>query len=490
MGVKSMKFRALGVLVGVLALAAPAGAVDWIAIATRRKGSGDLCFGVGRSVFGKLVRHDIKNSRVAGSRTIYKGKARRACINWTGDKVAFLKLDGHLCVIGIDGKGFKELKKTRNHNGTAMDWPKGDWVYYSQGQPHSSGKWPEIVDTAKRTWGQRVTDQLHNQRNIRRVNVVTGKDEAVGRTGGPIWQFYMAANARKGSGRFACTGMNGDMANPGRNLNRRGLGCGTGVSPSGGYVFEIENTNRGGGHCYLRVWNWELTQRFQTFGVNEFRKTGNDTRKHFYRPRWAVNSDKWIVLTHGTDVNAAQNSNMVLYNWRDGRQVQVTDNPINGGQNDEGEDFWLDLKGAAADFGPWDNKPRAAPKPTVKKAPPPRPKLDAITLTVKLLAKSPPPTPEQMAPYSNALIIYEYEVQKVRRGTYEHKKLRVAHWGVIDLKNTSITRVRVGTRLRLLLKPFEDFPKLQGQYIKNSLPQDLDLPLYMTVLDSRRKLKR
>ena len=120
-GVKSMKFRALGVLVGVLALAAPAGAVDWIAIATRRKGSGDLCFGVGRSVFGKLVRHDIKNSRVAGSRTIYKGKARRACINWTGDKVAFLKLDGHLCVIGIDGKGFKELKKTRNHNGTAMD---------------------------------------------------------------------------------------------------------------------------------------------------------------------------------------------------------------------------------------------------------------------------------------------------------------------------------------------------------------------------------
>ncbi len=51
-----------------LSAAARAGAVDGIAIATRRKGKGDLCFGVGRTVYGKLVRHDIEDSRVvAGS---------------------------------------------------------------------------------------------------------------------------------------------------------------------------------------------------------------------------------------------------------------------------------------------------------------------------------------------------------------------------------------------------------------------------------------
>ena len=64
-------------------------------------------------------------------------------------------------------------------------------------------------------------------------------------------------------------------------------------------------------------------------------------RVYFYRPRWAVNSDRWLVMTHGMDFGCTKQSNMALYNWRDGRQIQVPNNPLIGEACDEGEDFWL-----------------------------------------------------------------------------------------------------------------------------------------------------
>ncbi len=52
-------------------------AVSGIALTTHRPGGGDHGFGVGPATFGEIVRHDIKDSRVVGSRVIYPGKARR-----------------------------------------------------------------------------------------------------------------------------------------------------------------------------------------------------------------------------------------------------------------------------------------------------------------------------------------------------------------------------------------------------------------------------
>ena len=140
----------------VIWCASAALAVDGIAVSARRGVDGDPCFGVGRMMFGDLVRHDITGGRTVKSTVIYKGKARAARISFKGDKVAFLKLDGRICVVNMDGRGFKELAKAKNHNGTAMDWPKGDWVYYTQPGPPPPGGWKQIVDTGKGGWGQRV----------------------------------------------------------------------------------------------------------------------------------------------------------------------------------------------------------------------------------------------------------------------------------------------------------------------------------------------
>ena len=305
-----------------------ADAVDGIAISTHTNGPGDG-LGVNRSTFGDLVRHDIKDGLVVKSTVIFAGEARGACINNAGDKVAFIKLYGPVCVMNIDGTGVKELTNTKNHLTSAMDWPVGDWVFYSeQGSP-----------TYKEDPPPRKT--------IRRVNVVTGEDELVGMSQYPIWQLTLASLTTKDSGRFLVTSKLLDFSNPQPWRNPGRLNCGSVVSPSGRYVSEMGHTHA---DLHIRSWDAELPNSprnmLRTFHVNEWDPVPNDGRKYFYRPRWSVNSDKWIVITHGNNFSASTQRNMAIYNWIDGQQIQVTTN--RGAAGDEGEDFWV--AGIASDF--------------------------------------------------------------------------------------------------------------------------------------------
>ena len=317
-------------LAAVLLAAGGARGVDGLAVSSHRSGGGDIGVGVGRAIFGNLVRHDIKDSKVVGRKVIYRGKARGARINHDGDKIAFLKLDGRICVIDIDGRNLKELANTKNRNASAIDWPLGDWVYYSE-----EGSAPEGQ------WGAKEKEDLAEKKTIRRVNVVTGADERVGMAPQKIWQMSLAAHTGKGGGRLAITGALLDTGNLGVRLNRRGMNCGNSISASGRYVTEMCHT-----HADVMIWNWELTEKMKQFHVNEWNDADNDRRLHFYRPRWSVNSDKWLILTNGNDFGATRQTNMVLYNWVDERQIQVSRN--RGWRCDEGEDFWV--AGMASDF--------------------------------------------------------------------------------------------------------------------------------------------
>ena len=323
--------KAVSILAPVIIAAAASFAADGIAVSTHRTGpSTDQGFGVARSVFGSIVRHDIKNDRVAASTVIYAGKARGACISTTGDKVAFIRLDGRICVANVDGTGLKELGNARNRNASAIDWPAGDWVYYSV-----EGKSPDGL------WDEREKADTPEKKTIRRVNVLTGGDEPVGMAPYPIWQLSTTLFAAKDSGKFTITSVLLDFSSPGQQLNTRKLDCGTAVSPSGSCVSEMRHT-----HADIRIWDWPLEKVICEFHVNEWQARGtppgrDDGRTFMYRPRWAANSDKWIVLTHGSDFAVAADCNTVLYNWKDSKQIQVTNNVLGGGQGDEGEDFWL-----------------------------------------------------------------------------------------------------------------------------------------------------
>jgi len=312
--------------------AVKASAVSGIALTTHRPGGGDHGFGVAPSTFGQIVRHDIKDNRVVGSRVIYPGKARAAFIDPSGERVVFIKLDGRLHVMKADGTGLKELARTRNRNASAVAWPTGDWVYYSE-----EGRAPQGV------WNDDEKAETPAKRSIRRVNVVSGEDEEVGTAPRAIWQLSLALTSGKGGGRYTITGYLADLSQPGKAVNSRELHCGTMVSPSGQYVTEMAYI-----YADLVIWSWDMETRQTEFHVNAWAGAGGDGRPFFMRPRWSANSDKWVVMTHGMDFGATDRSNAALYNWKEKIQIQLTRNPPDQQASDEGESFWV--AGLPVDF--------------------------------------------------------------------------------------------------------------------------------------------
>ena len=106
---------------------------------------------------------------------------------------------------------------------------------------------------------------------------------------------------------------------------------------------------------------------------------------------------------------------------------------------------------------------------------------DPIQLKVKLLAKSRIPTLSDISPYRDALVFYEYSVQKRLEGKFIGKKLRVAHWAIYDNQPQAIGKAKVGSSRTLHLYPYQQFSELESLYTSDTLALDLDIPLYHDV---------
>jgi hypothetical protein len=107
--------------------------------------------------------------------------------------------------------------------------------------------------------------------------------------------------------------------------------------------------------------------------------------------------------------------------------------------------------------------------------------LPRIEVQATLVTKSKVPDPGQMAPYRNALIVNEYSVEKVLKGTYTGKTIRVAQWGMLDLKPTPLAAQAPGTSVKLVLETFADHDELVPELISDTLKEDFDLKLYTDV---------
>jgi hypothetical protein len=104
-----------------------------------------------------------------------------------------------------------------------------------------------------------------------------------------------------------------------------------------------------------------------------------------------------------------------------------------------------------------------------------------IELQANLVAKSQVPAPAQMAPYRNALVVNEYQVEKVMKGTYTPKTIRVAQWGVSDLKPTPVAALKPGASVKLVLETFADHGELVPELVSDTLEENFELNLYTDV---------
>jgi len=107
--------------------------------------------------------------------------------------------------------------------------------------------------------------------------------------------------------------------------------------------------------------------------------------------------------------------------------------------------------------------------------------LPQIEVQATLIGKSKIPDPNQMAPYRNALIVNEYSVDKVLKGTYAGKTIRVVQWGMLDLKPTPLAAQEPGTSVKLVLETFADHDELVPELISDTLKEDFELDLYTDV---------
>jgi len=105
--------------------------------------------------------------------------------------------------------------------------------------------------------------------------------------------------------------------------------------------------------------------------------------------------------------------------------------------------------------------------------------LQQIKVEATLAAKSEIPAAADIAPYHSALIVYEYDVTKVLKGTYNEKKLRVAHWALAYKKRMPVAKAKPGDAATLLVERFTDHPELGMEFISDTLPENFDLTLYV-----------
>lgn len=110
-----------------------------------------------------------------------------------------------------------------------------------------------------------------------------------------------------------------------------------------------------------------------------------------------------------------------------------------------------------------------------------RPAVPKVRLRARLVAKSAAPTLEQIAPYREALVVYEYQVLEVVGGRYDRRRVRVAHPAILDRQPLPVLRREPGSEHQLLLEPFAANPQVESWFVSDTLDENYGLPLFYDV---------
>jgi len=104
--------------------------------------------------------------------------------------------------------------------------------------------------------------------------------------------------------------------------------------------------------------------------------------------------------------------------------------------------------------------------------------LPELRLRGTLERRSEIPTLEEIAPYRDALAVFEYRVGEVVAGDFDEPRVRVVHRVLVDGERTPVSQRGRGAAALLDLQPFLEQPQLQNLYLSNDLPGKLEAPLY------------
>jgi len=324
------RFSSLAIAFFMVAAAADGQALDGIAITTRAE------TGAPHSLhspnWGNIIRHDIRGGKVTASAPIYTGgDAGFACISPMGDQAAFLRRDGSVAVVGINGGDARVLVQRGGHRDKEGNLP-GAVLHIA---------WP-YGENGRCVYFLANPDSGGNARLLRRVDVKTGDSEDVVTFNMDVNGFALSLYATPSFGTFACRPTARmhicyDMAEGTGDLYNAVPfpdACGVSVSPDGTCFTANDTAHR---TCRIVDTNGNVRSSFR---VNQYEAGLDASRFMWQHFRWSVNAQNWIMATQG-EVHQHQDMKFldaVLYNWIEGRQIAVTANKP--GQFDLAGGFW------------------------------------------------------------------------------------------------------------------------------------------------------
>lgn len=102
----------------------------------------------------------------------------------------------------------------------------------------------------------------------------------------------------------------------------------------------------------------------------------------------------------------------------------------------------------------------------------------AWRIRARLSEKSTIIPPDELAPYTQGLTIFQYEVLEVLSGDYQHATLHVAHWTVLDRTLLPFAEITPGADLELQLELLDDNPQLESENLSDDAVMDFTLPYF------------
>ncbi len=195
-----------------------------------------------------------------------------------------------------------------------------------------------------------------------------------------------------------------------------------------------------------------------------------------YHPRWS-NHPRFLTMTGPYTVGGGDNK---IYGG--GRGVEVYVGRFSADHTSV--EAWTQVTANdAADFFPdvWidpaANIPASTPTAgrTLEGPLPATP----IVVNARVSADVPLPTPGDIAPYRDGLLVLEYEVLEVIDGRYDETTLLAAHWIIRNAALLDTAARPAGTVVRLTLEPYP-YTELEGERLVMDSDR-FDLPLFYDV---------
>ncbi|MEE8138342.1 MAG: LamG-like jellyroll fold domain-containing protein, partial [Thermoanaerobaculia bacterium] len=106
-----------------------------------------------------------------------------------------------------------------------------------------------------------------------------------------------------------------------------------------------------------------------------------------------------------------------------------------------------------------------------------RPEAQRFIVRERLTARSKTPTLEEISPYREGLVVYEYDVLEVLEGDLAAERIRVAHWAILDGRILPMARAAKDSIFILTLEPFRANPQLASLYRSETLEPAATSPL-------------